>query len=270
MAVITLTTDFGLEDEYVGVMKGVIAAIDPDARVIDICHTLKPHDIVQAGLTLDAAFGYFPKGTIHLVVVDPGVGTGRRVIAFKSADYFFIGPDNGVFSPVLERGEPFEIVSVTNETYFLKSISRTFQGRDIFAPVAAYISRGMTLKELGPEIGFEKLVRLPFSKPRIDPTGDLVGHVTGVDRFGNLITDIHENCLSDFCKKAVNHRLVFRVGVSKQSFEMAEAYGAVDFKMPLAIIGSRGYLEVAVCQGSAAEYFGAHIGADVSVTIVSA
>jgi len=186
---ITLITDFGLEDVYVGVMKGVILGINPNCRIIDITHSISPHDIYGAMFAIQSSYKYFPSGTIHLIVVDPGVGTNRRVIVVKTEKYYFVCPDNGLISMIINEEGPHKIYEVTNKEIFLKKISYTFQGRDIFAPVASYLSVGMHPEKMGREINDPVIIKLPKPSVKDDK---IYGEVIHIDRFGNLITNIPE------------------------------------------------------------------------------
>src|SRR5262245_32283700 len=187
MQTITLTTDFGTRDWFVGTMKGVILGIKPRARVVDITHEIAPGDIRGGAFALMASCRYFPKGTLHVAVVDPGVGSRRRAIAVRTANSILIGPDNGVLSWAL-RGETIQSIrQLENRRYFLEPVSRTFHGRDIFAPVAAHLSRGVALERLGREL--HDLVRLPWPEP-VKQREEIRGEIVYIDRFGNAITNI--------------------------------------------------------------------------------
>lgn len=256
-ACISLLTDFGLRDEYVGVMKAVVATINPRARVIDITHQIPPQDIIQAALVLKAAYRYFPAGTVHLAVVDPGVGTSRPVVAAKVGRYFFLGPDNGVLWPAIEdsRDKETHIVTVTNSDFFLPKASRTFHGRDVFAPLAAHLSLGVELERLGPAIGLKEMVHLERLEPFRHSDGSLRGTVTGIDRFGNLLTNIGRCHLVDLAGGSDLSGLEISAGPWKLQ-GLAETYAEVPAGEPLALIGSRDTLELAVNQGSAAKVAG--------------
>ena len=266
MPVITLLTDFGTEDEYVGVMKGVMLSIQPQAVIVDITHQVPPHHIFRAAQILTASYTYFPAGTIHVAVVDPGVGTTRRVIALQKAGHLFLAPDNGVLSILLEKGGITSIVGVENEAFFLKPVSRTFHGRDIFAPVAAHLSKGIPLQRLGPEIRVDQLVRLEIARPYISDRGDIHGSIVAIDRFGNLITDIDIRILNRMADRFNHPRVI--VHVSGQSISgLSNGYDTEDKGSPLALIGSRDCLEIAVSRGSAKIYFQAAVGDKVRVSV---
>jgi len=266
MSIITLLTDFGTKDEYVGLMKGVILSINPDVTIIDITHHIDPQDIRQAAYMLESAYHYFPAGTIHLIVVDPGVGTERAILAVKANHQFFLAPDNGVLTLLLCDDNGASIIRVTNSNYFLNSVSQTFHGRDIFAPVGAHISRGINLKAFGAETDLTQVVRLKDLRAQTGRNGGLVGKVVSIDRFGNLMTNIDVGTLADLCKSGSPGAARFNVGgyVIKG---LSATYGNVGLNAPLALIGSRGYLEIAVNGASAAQYFNIGKGDRVRVMV---
>jgi hypothetical protein len=244
--VITLITDFGLQDGYVGVMKGVIAKINPSVNIIDISNNIEPQDIFQAAYALYSSYAYFPKGTIHVVVVDPGVGSKRKVLCLKTKDYLFIAPDNGVLSFIAAREESPSIREITNKKLFLPEISDTFHGRDIFAPTAAHLSKGFSYKDLGKRVSKIKEIDLP--KPIRSPGGVLKGEIIYVDGFGNLITNINRDMIGRLREKSEN--LVIVVGRRKLN-KISNSYADVGVGDVVAIFGSSGYLEISVNHGSA-------------------
>ena len=264
MPVITLLTDFGIEDEYVGIMKGVILSVNPTVSIVDISHRIEPQHISAAAYALDAAYPYFPAGTIHVVVVDPGVGTDRTVIALTHRGHTFLAPDNGVLSLLLEKETPDLLVQVVNPRYFLNPVSRTFHGRDVFAPVSAHLSLGVDLSRLGPVMRPEKMVRLPFPEAFISAEGELCGRVVSIDRFGNLITNIKADFLAQRCPASTHARTVIAIG-EKRIAGISTSYASVPVGTPLAIIGSRGCLEIAVNRGNARIDLGAGIGDTIVV-----
>jgi hypothetical protein len=198
MPILTLTTDFGFKDGFAGTMKGVIWGICPEAQIADISHTIEPQNVLEGAFTLWRAYSFFPAGAIHVAVVDPGVGTQRRPLAMRAGKWYFVGPDNGLFTPVLadaeKNGWPVEIVHLTNARYWLPDVSRTFHGRDIFAPVGAYLAKGVPLADFGPAI--KDPVRLAMPKPEKTSTG-WRAHVTVVDVFGNCATDLPASELTE-------------------------------------------------------------------------
>jgi S-adenosylmethionine hydrolase len=260
---ITLTTDFGTQDHYVGVMKGVILNINPAAQFVDICHSIQSYDVLEAALAIGQSYSYFPAGTIHVVVVDPGVGTARRPLLVESGKYKFIGPDNGVLSFVYDQEERITVRHITAEHYFLHPVSATFHGRDIFAPVAAYASKGVSGPMFGEEV--QDPVRFTIRPPQ--PAGDnsLRGVVLRVDKFGNLVTNFRAKHVprqiqaspAPFRKKVGQGE----IRALKPSFAGGEP-GEV-----FAIMGSMGFLEIVTNRGSAANSLKAGKGSEVSLVI---
>lgn len=242
---ITLTTDFGTQDWFVGVMKGVIAGIAPEAKVIDITHEIPPGNIRAGAFALATSFSFFPKGTIHVAVVDPGVGGSRAPIAVQTEDYIFVGPDNGVLSWAWERQKAHSIWLLDQRKFFRKPVSRTFHGRDIFAPVAAHLSTGKPLEQFGHEACF--YLTLPWPKPRLSKDR-VTGQVLYIDRFGNALTNISEASLGEFSKKKPQVILNEQPLCTVQQF-----YQAVPEGKAVAVFGSNGFLEIAVNGGNAAQ-----------------
>ncbi len=241
---ITLLTDFGLEDIYVGVIKGVIASMAPQARIIDITHGVAPHDVVQGGLRWAAAVPFFPSGSIHVAVVDPGVGGPRPILAARARGSIFLAPDNGLLGFVASPEEVEEEVVVEDRNYFLPKPSSTFHGRDIFAPVAAHLSLGLPLKKLGPAAA--EMVRIDLPRPRQVTSGGTIliqGEIVDIDNFGNCITNI---------PAGPETKKIRDIRVGKWRFpEPEKFYGARQSGQPLVVAGSMGYLEIAVNRGRA-------------------
>jgi S-adenosyl-L-methionine hydrolase (adenosine-forming) len=244
--VVTLITDFGSKDGYVGVMKGVITKINPSVKIIDISNNIESQDVFQAAYVLYSSYAYFPKGTIHVVVVDPGVGSKRKVLCLKTKDYLFLAPDNGVLSFIVAQEEYPSIREITNKELFLPEISDTFHGRDIFAPTAAHLSKGFNYKDLGKRVSKVKEIDLP--KPIRSPGGVLTGEIIYVDGFGNLISNINRDIINRLSEKSGN--LVIVVGREKLN-KISNSYADVGEKKILAIFGSSGYLEISLNHGSA-------------------
>jgi S-adenosylmethionine hydrolase len=251
MSIITLLTDFGTGAEYAGLMKGVILSINPSAVIVDITHQIDRHDIVQAAFTICSSYEYFPDGTVHLIVVDPGVGSERSLLALEMKKQIFIAPDNGVLTLLFNEGKISSLIRITNSKYFLASVSRTFHGRDIIAPVGAHLSGGIDLRKLGTEIDRRDAVQLDYLHARISENGELVGKIVGIDDFGNLITNIDFNKLSEVYLTGQEKKIQIKIG-SNAITGISETYASVQSKTPLAIIGSRGFLEIAVNKGNAA------------------
>ena len=255
MSVITLTTDFGTSDWFIGTLKGVIAGIAPKAKVIDLTHDLPPGDIRGGAFALEAGCRFFPEGTVHVAVVDPGVGSHRKAIAVKTAKGVFVGPDNGVLSWALAKEKVAAIHALENEDYFLQPVSQTFHGRDVFAPVAAQLSRGVPIKKFGPAL--KDFVRLDWPEPRRQ-RGGVEGEVVYIDCFGNAITNIASELLRGAAMAscevfAKRHRIC----------PLRTFYQSVPQKTPVALAGSSGFLEIAVNGGSAGKLLGVRIGTRV-------
>jgi S-adenosylmethionine hydrolase len=264
--VITLLTDFGLQDEYVGVMKGVILSINPRVNLVDIHHNITRHDITQAALTVSASFRYFQEGAIHAVVVDPGVGGKRKVICLKHEGHFFVAPDNGVLTMVIDSGRVEKICEITNQEYFLKPVSDTFHGRDIFAPAAAHLSKGVDMLCLGQEIPLSNITRLDLPAPLVSAGDELVGSVISIDHFGNLITNISHQTFERFADGVRSKEVVIRLGRARIQ-GVSKSYDSVNIGAPVAIFGSRNLLEISLNQGDARTYFSARIGKRVRLRL---
>jgi len=261
--IITLTTDFGINDHFVGVMKGVILDIVPEAQIVDICHSVQAFDVLDGALTISQAYSYFPTRTVHIVVVDPGVGTARRPIIASSDKYHFVAPDNGVLSLVYARESRMHVRHITSEHYFLQPVSNTFHARDIFAPVAAYLAKEVDSMKFGDEI--EEYVRFSAPKPKAVETNRLRGVVLKVDLFGNLITNITpQDAPMLFGAGASGFKIV--IG-NREITEIRSAYAEGAPGEVLAILGSMGFLEIAANRGAAAQITGAGKGAEVSIIL---
>ncbi|MCU0247739.1 MAG: SAM-dependent chlorinase/fluorinase [Bryobacter sp.] len=255
---ITLTTDFGTRDHFAGVMRGVIASLAPAARVIDITHEISSHDVNEGAFTIAESWSWFPKGTIHVVVVDPGVGSERRPLLAQAGGHTFVGPDNGIFSLVFEKHPP-KVRALTNEKFFLKPVSRTFHGRDIFSPVAAHLARGVPPSRFGKLI--EDYLKPLSLKPQRLGRRIWCGQILKVDRFGNCITCFHVDEFPELTSKA------FDCQIGAVTFcRMAENYTAAPFGEPFGIIGSSGYLEISLHQAHAAQALGVTSGSPVEIT----
>ena len=257
MQIITLTTDFGTRDWFVGTMKGVLLGINPHAAIVDVTHEVPPGDVRTGAFCLMAACRYFPKGTVHVTVVDPGVGSQRRAIAVQTENYVFVGPDNGVLSWALARENIKAIRQLENSKCFLKTVSRTFHGRDIFAPMAAYLSRGLQFKQLGRKLA--DYVRLPWPEPK-HCCNEIRGEVVHIDHFGNVITNIGTGLVA-----GVRQGVCEVIGKRKVRCSLGAFYDAVPVNSPVAVMGSSGFLEIAVNGGSAAQRFALKIGDAVMV-----
>ena len=259
--VVALLTDFGSRDHYAGTLKGVVLSVCPDATVVDISHDIPPHDVLGGALELAACYRYFPHGTIFLVVVDPGVGSPRRGIAADLGDYKFVAPDNGVLSAVFRESPPKKVVELTERKYALPTVSRTFEGRDRFAPAAAFLAKGIAIHWLGKSVATVQTLDLP--QPRVD-SGELSGEVLRVDRFGNLITNIDRRTFEQFAAGAAIAVEVGGKAVPRLVATYAEASGGE----LCALFGSTDHLEVAINAGDAAATLGVGRGAAARVRIV--
>lgn len=259
---LTLTTDFGLDDGYVAAMKGVILGIAPTLRTVDISHGITPHDVMEAAFVLRQAVPFFPPGTVHLAVVDPGVGTARRAVAARIGGQTFVGPDNGLFS-LLAEGGPEAVVELDRPAFWRTATpSRTFHGRDVFAPVAARLAAGLhALEEVGRPV--EGLQRLQWVQPRADEQG-VEGWVVHVDRFGNAITNIPEALLA---RRAAGRRVRAYVG-SAILEGLHLVYADVPEGEPVALIGSGGLLEVGIRGGSASQLLSLQKGMPVQLVFL--
>lgn len=273
MRTITLTTDFGTVDGYVGVMKGVMLSIAPGIRLVDLSHEVPPQDVRRAAFMLYTAVSFFPPDTVHLAVVDPGVGTERRAIAVQVPQGFLVGPDNGLFTYVLAEAEEWRAVELRDPAYWLPQVSGTFHGRDIFAPVAAHLARGVPMEQLGPPVSDPVLLPLPRLEVREDR---LEGEVLYIDRFGNVVTSIGRlrwagNGLvldAAFRRAAPSLRPAAAgavVEIGRKAIQgVRRTYGEVPVGESLALVGSIGFLEIAVRQGDAAHTLGVRPGDPVT------
>jgi S-adenosylmethionine hydrolase len=246
-SVITLLTDFGISDPYIGMMKGVILSINQDARIVDLSHQVETGSISQAACFIREAYLFFPEGTIHTAVVDPGVGTDRRLLGMKANGHLFVGPDNGIFWPIIEDYEPTEIRQLVKQEYFLPHVTSTFHGRDIFAPVAAHLSLGQDLKKMGPPL--RNPVKLDYPVPKTI-NDILYGQIIRVDHFGNLITNIYREHLDRFLKAKKPTIQTGNFTIEKISLTYSDA----EEGECLALINSSDQLEIAVNLGRASQY----------------
>jgi S-adenosylmethionine hydrolase len=275
--IVTLTTDFGYDDPYVAAVKGAILNINPAASIVDVTHSVRPQDILQAAFVLNGAYRYFPKQTVHVAIVDPGVGSERRGVILKTASAVFVAPDNGILSYIIDDLFSIEGSSVAEQTHGLTEIvfkkgleaaaitdprfwrhpvSPTFHGRDIFAPVAAGLSLGISPFEFGEKIN--SLHILPITKPSVGPDGSVVGQVSHIDRFGNLITNIKSSNLPG--KNITIEVAGRRIQGTSDYYEQGEGI--------MAVVGSSGYLEISLRDGSACDFL--EIGVEDEVRVISA
>jgi len=261
MSVISITTDFGQKDGFVGTMKGVIWKICPQTQIADITHDVPPQDIFTGAIALWRAVPFFPAGSIHIAVVDPGVGTQRRPMAARLGDQYVVGPDNGLFTLLIQTAEkdkqPVALIHLTQPDYWLPAISRTFHGRDIFAPVAAHLANGVALEKLGSP--FSDPVLLEIAQPERTENG-WIAHVTVIDAFGNITTDLNASLLGG------RRDVQLRVGKAEVTGIIA-SYGQRNPGDLVAVVDSEGFIEIAVVNGSAASRLGAKLGDCIDILI---
>jgi S-adenosylmethionine hydrolase len=258
--VVALLTDFGVRDHYAGTMKGVVLGICPEATIVDITHDVPPHDVMTASLELAASYRYFPSGTVFLVVVDPGVGSARRPLAAEAGDYRFVAPDNGVLSAVFKDVPPKRVVELTERRFARPTVSRTFEGRDRFAPAAGWLAKGTELKALGRT--FSDYLCLPIPDPSVTES-DVRGEVLRVDRFGNLITNIDRRTF-DRLGRAGEVSLEIRAGEHLVG-RLVTTYAEIAPGEVCGLFGSTNHLEIAANSASAADTLGLGRGAAISV-----
>lgn len=260
-SIVTLTTDFGLSDYYVGVMKGVILNVNPEVDLVDICHDIRAYDVLEAAFAIAQAYRYFPPRTIHAVVVDPGVGSGRRALLVSADGHYFIAPDNGVLSLIFARDEDVLVRHITASHYFLDPVSHTFHGRDVFAPVAGWLSRHVEPEKFGDPI--TDFVR--FTPPQAKRVNErlLKGVVLRVDRFGTLMTNLTPDVVPELF---IEPPPPFKIIVGKSEItRLMLSYSQGAPGEVFAVLGSSGYLEIAANRGSASQALGAGKGAEVGV-----
>ena len=257
--IITLTTDFGERDGFVGVMKGVILGINPEAKIIDITNEIERQNIDQAAFVIKNSFSFFPEGTIHIVIVDPGVGSLRRIIVLDYVNYMFLAPDNGVLKYILSEKKNFRVYNVVNKDYFLKNVSSTFHGRDIFAPVSAYLSLGIDIEKFGHEVS-DYLKGESFEPFR--EGNKIIGKVIYCDRFGNIITNIKKDEMpGKYQEKDIS------INIKDLNIrEISRFYSDCGKNRPIALFGSSGFLEIAIYLGNAEKSLDVKIGDSVNLS----
>ena len=256
LAVVSLLTDFGTADYLVGAVKRAILSVNPEAVIVDITHEIAPQDISAGAFTLLAAYQTFPAGTVHVAVVDPGVGSTRRAIIVKANEQFFVGPDNGLFTYIYDREPEHRVFHVTEEKYFRRDPSSTFHGRDIFAPVAAALSNGVKPRKFGPRISDAIRLDIPL-EPEVLENGDVRGRIINVDHFGNCVTNITRDLVKPNATLVINQKTIG---------DFRNFYGEDPSDTPFAIWGSASFLEISINGGSAATLLDAHTGTPVRLT----
>lgn len=262
MSLITLTTDFGLKDPFVGMMKGVIYNINESANIVDITHSIENQDVVEGAFVISQSYRYFPKGTIHIVVVDPGVGSTRMPVLVNASDHFFLGPDNGVLSFIIKEDPASSVLELTTEQYFLKGISSTFHGRDIFAPVAAWLSKGVEFHHFGHRILDYKSLAMPGIE-----TGHsyIKGEVIYIDRFGNIITNITPDVISELMRNGLPaSEIQIKIGDAEIT-GINKYYAEREKGEPGTIINSFGLFEIFSYLDDAAKKLNIRKGAAVEI-----
>ncbi|MBI1858502.1 MAG: SAM-dependent chlorinase/fluorinase [Candidatus Melainabacteria bacterium] len=258
MSFITLTTDFGSRDPFAGILKGVIYSINPNAKITDITNDVSPQNIQQANFILKTSYRFFPKNSIHLCVVDPGVGSARKPLLIETSDYFFIGPNNGIFSTIIETENIKQVIELTEKKYWLPEVSQTFHGRDIFAPIAAFLSQGKNPKHFGNQINVNELITLPKLEMRQNKN-TIAAQVQFIDHFGNIITNIPNDILFDSIKGTINNH----------NFDgLVQSFSGSNDKNLSAIKGSSGYMEIFIRNGNAAHTINAKFGDKLTVSFV--
>lgn len=260
MPIITLTTDFGARDHFAAVMKGVVLGIAPKATIVDITHEIEPFAVAEAGFTIAEAWRWFPLKTIHVCVVDPGVGSARRPILVEAGGHFFIGPDNGLLSPIYSREPKARVRHLNAVKYFSQKISQTFHGRDVFAPAAAHLAIGVRPAALGPVIA--DALRPALDKPARVSTRTWNGAVIKVDRFGNLITNFHAADFPDLLLRPIS----LLAGIHAVEV-LVRSYAEAPPDEPVAVIGSSGYLEIVINQASAAKILRCGVGTPIELNV---
>lgn len=261
--IVTFTTDFGVNDHFVGTMRGVILNINPATQLVDICNNVQSFDVLDGAMTIAAAYRYYPAGTIHMVIVDPGVGTSRRPIVAVTEKHIFIAPDNGVLSLVFDKEERLSVRHIDASHYYLEPVSQTFHGRDVFAPIAGWLAKGVDVAKLGEEI--TDFARFAMPKPKEVAPKTFKGVVIKTDKFGNLITNFTaEDCPALFAEGVPEFKL--RIGQAEVS-RIVNAYAEGGAGELFAIRGSMGYLEIATNRGVAAQLAQAARGAEVQITL---
>lgn len=262
LGLITLLTDFGDRDYFAGSMKGVILSINPQATIVDLSHQISPHAIEEAAYLLKSCSASFPDGTVHVAVVDPGVGSARRPLLVKTTRYFFVAPDNGLLSYILDEDNQTEVREITNKQFRLESAGTTFDGRDLFAPAAAWLTKNQPLSSFGPTV--HDVQTFPISKPRWE-RGTLVGEIVYVDRFGNLISNLTQAQLKELHEVTKQPRPVIRLA-GHSIAGLVRSYSEGSPEKPCALINSDGYVEIFLKEASAAQLLNMRRGAQVTIT----
>jgi S-adenosylmethionine hydrolase len=261
--IITLTTDFGYIDPFIGIMKGVMLNINPSVTIVDITHGIDPQNILEAAITIEMSFNSFPNNTIHVVVVDPGVGSMRRPILVSTDNHYFIGPDNGIFSRIFPLAERLSVIHIKAGHYFLMQQSYTFHGRDIFAPVAAWLSRGINILNFGDPVTDYVKIQMPV--PSMPSKNVIEGQVIYIDHFGNVITNIHSRTIDKLA--GTKEGGTIKVLVKNEEAPLKNFYSHAEDNSLYSLINSFGYVELFVNKGNASSDFGIRVNEKVSVIL---
>ena len=261
--IITLSTDFGYKDPLSGIMKGVILGINPETHIVDITHGINKYNVREAALTVGMSYRQFPPRTIHVAVTDPGVGSSRRPILVVTENYYFVGPDNGIFSVVYNENQYFEVIHITADHYFLHDKSATFHARDIFSPVAAWLSKGIVASNFGETIN--DYVKLPFPVPTMPTKTTVEGEIIHIDHFGNAISNIRSENLEML--RSAKPDATLRVVAKGKQIALKKYYIQAEDKDLYALINSMDYLELFVCRGNASKDFELKVGDTLGVML---
>ncbi len=261
---IVLLTDFGYKDPYVGVMKGVIKSINPSAEIIDLTHEVRRQDVYQAAIILYVSTRYFPRNTVFVSVVDPGVGSSRRALLIRTRNYYFIGPDNGSLYPAATKDGIIGVYDISNSRYRLYRVSHTFHGRDVFAPIAAWLSLGIPPEMLGEKISVENIAKINIPEPEIIEN-EIMGKVIYIDIFGNIMTNIREELLAN----KIKHGTVLPVKINNKiiTCKYVPSFSHVEEGETACYINSWGYFEIAINKGNAAEKYNIKIGDETTINL---
>ena len=265
LPIITLTTDFGTSDHYVAAMKAAMLSVSTQIAIVDVTHDIPPHDVMSAGWVLRNAYGAFPKWTVHVAVVDPGVGTARRPILAVTDNHYFVGPDNGIFSFVFESDPAVRVIELTSAHYFRPTISPTFHARDIFGPVAVHLARGIEASNFGEPI--DNLTKLEVPRPKVTPEGAIRATVVAVDRFGNVALNVTRSSMETLVQRMKASGFMATVGAAKVT-QTFSTYGEAPAGAPFLLYNSSNFLEIAANKARACELVGAKPGDIVELSLI--
>lgn len=265
LPIVTLTTDFGTSDHYVAAVKAAILTVSTQIAIVDVTHEIPAHDVLAAGWVLRNAYSCFPKWTVHLAVVDPGVGTSRRPILVVTDNYYFVGPDNGIFTFVLEAEPPSRVIELTAAHYFRSGVSPTFHARDIFAPVAANLARGIESSNFGDPV--DDITRVDLPRPKVTQEGAIRATVAHIDRFGNIILNVTRSSMESMLQRMKASGFTATVGSTRVA-QIFKTYGEAPAASPFLLYNSSNFLEIAANQASACDLLGCRAGDVVELTLI--